>query len=162
MDEEQHVVAAKQRGVDGEEVAGDCGLGVQELGPGHLGSVRGGVDAVVGEDLPHGGLGDRVAEPGEFALDAAVSPGRVLVGESNDQLTQLGAGRWPTDASGWRLGPVFGDSLAVPSQQRLGRDDPAVAELAGECCGDRAEQGPVVIGERGSRDLASQHGVLVA
>ena len=31
IDEEQHVVAAEHCGVDGEEVAGDSGLGVQEL-----------------------------------------------------------------------------------------------------------------------------------
>lgn len=49
---------------------------------------------------------------------------------------------------------MFGDSLAVPSQQGLGRDDPTVAESAGERCGDGAEQGPVVIGERRSSDLA--------
>ena len=35
VDEEQHVVAAQRDGVDGEEVAGDRGLGAQELGPGH-------------------------------------------------------------------------------------------------------------------------------
>ncbi|MCP3936998.1 MAG: hypothetical protein GY708_16700, partial [Actinomycetia bacterium] len=85
-DEEQDLVAAQERGVDGEEVARDSGLGVQELGPGHVRGVRGGVDVVVGEDLPDGGLGDRVSEPGEFALDAAVSSGRVLGGESHDQL----------------------------------------------------------------------------
>lgn len=56
---------------------------------------------------------------------------------------------------------MLGDSLAVPSQQRLGREDPAVPEPAGECCGDRAEQCPVVVGEPRSSDLASQHGVLV-
>lgn len=33
------------------------------------------------------GLGDRVAEQNEFALDAAMSPRRVLVGEAHDQLT---------------------------------------------------------------------------
>ena len=139
-----------------------AGLGAQELAPGDLGAFRGGFDAMVFEDLPHGGLGDLVAEASEFAVDASVSPGRVLVGEAHDQLTQLCAGGWPTGGSGWRLGPVFGDSSAVPSQQRLGRDDPAVAELAGECGRDRAEHGPVVVGEGSSCDLASQYGVLVA
>jgi len=39
FDEEQYVVAAQECGVDGEEVAGDGGLGVQELGPGDVGAV---------------------------------------------------------------------------------------------------------------------------
>jgi hypothetical protein len=77
-------------------------------------------------------------------------------------LAQLSIDGWSTDASGGRLGPVLGDSLAVPTQQRLGRHDPAVAESAGERGSDGTEQGAVVIGERGSCDLASQHGVLVA
>ena len=50
---------------------------------------------------------------------------------------------------------MSGDSLAVPSQQGVGRDDPPVAEPAGECRGDGAEQGPVVIGKRRSSDLSS-------
>ena len=41
---------------------------------------------VLAEDLPDGGSGDRVAERGEFALDAPVSPCRVLLGETNNQL----------------------------------------------------------------------------
>ena len=40
VDEEQDVVAAQECGVDGEEVACDCCLGVEELGPGHIGAVR--------------------------------------------------------------------------------------------------------------------------
>jgi len=107
-------------------------------------------------------LGDRVAEASEFALDAAVSPGRVLLCWAHDQATQLCAGGWPTYAPGRGMGPVLGDSVAVPSQQHLGRDDPALAQLAGECGRDRAEHRPVVVGEGRSCELASQHGVLVA
>jgi len=36
LDEEQDVVAAQECGIDGEEVTRDRGLGVQELGPGHV------------------------------------------------------------------------------------------------------------------------------
>ena len=36
--------------------------------------------------LPHGCFGDGVAEAGEFAVDAAVSPCWVLGGEPQDQL----------------------------------------------------------------------------
>ena len=85
LDEEQDVVAAKHDGVHGEEVACDCGLGVQELGPCRLRTFRCRVDVVVAEYLPHGGLGDLVAEVDEFAVDSPVAPGRVLCGEADDQ-----------------------------------------------------------------------------
>ena len=42
VDEEQQLVAAQQGGVDGYEVAGNGGLGAQELGPGHVRALRGG------------------------------------------------------------------------------------------------------------------------
>jgi len=57
---------------------------------------------------------------------------------------------------------VLRDSFAVPAQQCFGRDDPALAQRLGKCCGDRSEQGPIVLGECRSADLAAQHGVLVA
>ena len=78
VDEEQDVDPFECGGVDGEEVTGDSGLGVKELCPGHVGSVRGRFDSAFFEDLPDGGGGECVAEAGEFAVDAAVAPGRVL------------------------------------------------------------------------------------
>ena len=40
------------------------------------------VDTGAVQDLPYGAGGDLPAQPGEFALDAAVSPGWVLGGEA--------------------------------------------------------------------------------
>ena len=74
VDEEQQVVAAQQGRVDGYEVAGNSGLGAQELGPGHARALRGGVDAVLFEDSPDSGGSNAVTEADEFAGDAAVSP----------------------------------------------------------------------------------------
>lgn len=95
-------------------------------------------------------------------MDASVSPRRVLGGEAHDQLAQLDDGWWRTWATRGRLGPVPGDPLAVPAQQRLGRDDPAVAESAGERRGDRCEQGAVVVAEGRPADLTAQDLNLVA
>jgi hypothetical protein len=57
IDEDQHVEATKQHGVDVEEVAGHHGrgLGLQELLPGGTGSPWGGFDAVMLEDRPDRG-----------------------------------------------------------------------------------------------------------
>ena len=146
---------------DREEVTRDRGLGSQKLGPGHLRAFRRRVNVVVAEDLPHGCLGDLVTETDKFAMDPAVAPGRVLFGETHDQAAQLGRGWWPAWAPTRRLGPVPGDAPAVPAQQRLGCDDPAMSEAMRECHGDRAEQGAVVVGEGRPVDLATEYLNLV-
>ena len=50
----------------------------------------------------------------------------------------------------------------MPSQQRLGSDEPAGSTGTGERGCDRTEQGPVVVVEFGSVDLAAQDGELMA
>ena len=95
-----------------------------------------------------------MAEAGEFAVDAAVAPGRVLVGEAQDESADLVRGRWASWSSGG-LCPVFGDALLVPSEQGVGCDDLACSVWTGECGGDRAEQGPVVVVNDGLVGLAA-------
>ena len=136
-------------------------MGFEELGPGHIGSVGGRVDSVVGEYLPHGALADLVAEAGKFALDTPVSPCRVLVGESHDQLTQLRTDRRSASAARRRLCPVLGDSFAVPAQQRIGSHDPAVAQCPRKSRGGSSKQGPIILVEHGSDRLAAKHGILM-
>jgi hypothetical protein len=46
------------------------------------------------EDVPHGAGCDLVAEADQFAVDAPVSPGRVLGGQAQHQLADLLADRW--------------------------------------------------------------------
>ena len=125
------------------------------------GAVGCGVDAGVLEDLPDRGCADVVAETDEFAVDAAVAPGRVLGRHVDDEAPDLGVGGRPTSRLGW-LGPVPGDASAVPAQQRVGGDEPSVAARPGERLSDGAEQRPVVIGQRGPARLAAQHDQLVA
>ena len=55
-------------------VAGNGGLGAQELTPGHARALRDGVEAVLFEDSAHRGSSDPQAETGELAGDAAVAP----------------------------------------------------------------------------------------
>jgi len=103
-----------------------------------------------------------VAEADEFAMDAPVSPRRVLLRETYDQLAQLRCFRRPALATGRGLGPVPGNTFAVPAQQGFGCDDPALAEPARESRGDGAEQGPVVVVDRRLVNLAAQYLELVA
>ena len=110
-------------GVEVEQVAGEyrVRLGPQELGPRWPGSARRWVDAGAVQDVPDGGGADLVAEAGEFAVDAAVSPGRILGGQTHDQGAEAG-GIGGSTRPGRPGGPAAGDQLAVPAQDG-GRDD---------------------------------------
>ena len=92
-----------------------------------------------------GCLADLVSEADELAVDASVSPRWVLGGEAQDQPAKLDGRWWSTGRPAWQMGPMPGDASAVPAQQRVGGDDPALAEPVGECCGDHGAQGSVVV-----------------
>ena len=82
--EEQHVDALEDHGVEGAEVAGEdgVGLGGEELLPGCSGPAGCGVDAGLVEDLPHGAGRHPVAQADEFTVDTAMASARVLRGEA--------------------------------------------------------------------------------
>jgi hypothetical protein len=88
-----------------------------------------------------------VAEARDFAVDAAVAPGRVLGGEAEEESADLGRGWWASWSSG-ALCPVSGDASAMPSEEGVGCDDPACSLGAGERGGDRSKQRAVVVVER--------------
>ena len=76
LDEEQHVQAPQEYGIDVEEARRQDRLrpGFKECPPGLPGSSGRGVDARVFEDLPHRRRGQLVPEPGQLTVNAAVSP----------------------------------------------------------------------------------------
>ena len=59
-------------------------------------------------------------------------------------------------------GPVPDDAAPVPTQQRVGGDQPPGSARSRERGRDRAEQAPIGVGELGSVDLSTQHSELVA
>ena len=67
-----------------------------------------------------------MAEAGEFAVDTAVSPGRILCCHLDDEVPDLGSGRWPSRGVVW-LCPVACDTSSVPAQESVGCDEPSVA-----------------------------------
>ena len=60
-------------------------LGVQELPPGRARAARRWIDARSVQDLPDGGRGDRHAELGQLAVDAAVSPQWILFRQADGE-----------------------------------------------------------------------------
>jgi hypothetical protein len=75
LDRDQHVDPSEHHGVYGQEVHRQDGLGLrsEELSPGRTRPAWSRVEAGVVRDLPHGGGGDAVAEPDQFALHAPMS-----------------------------------------------------------------------------------------
>jgi hypothetical protein len=115
LDDEERVHPVQGDGVEVvEQVAGEDGvrLGSQELGPRWSGPSGRWVDAGVVQDGPDGGGADLVAEAGEFAVDALISPGGVLGGQANAEGAQAG-GDGGSTGSGAVGGPAAGDELAV-------------------------------------------------
>ena len=122
LDHEQDIEPAQADGVEMKEIGGEQarGLGSQEAAPTGVQPTRSRADPAGSEDAPDGALPDVMAEPGQFALDAAMSPPRVLSSEASNQLAQRAV---DTGASyGDREGPFLGEEAAVPGQQRGGRD----------------------------------------
>ena len=113
------------------------------------------------EDPPDGRCADCVAETDEFAVDAAVSPGRVLGRHVDDEEPDCGVGGRSTGCLAW-LGPASCDASAVPTQEGVGCNEPSLAAWSGECLSDGAQQRPVVIVQRWPRCLAAEYGELVA
>ena len=119
FDHEQDVQAAQEDRVYGEEVAGQkpvC-LCAEEGSPGGV-LPAGRWPAGSAEDPADGRCAEVVTEPGEFAVHAAVSPGGVLPGQSQDQVADFVAGLRAAGRA--RAGPFALDEATVPGQQSGG------------------------------------------
>jgi hypothetical protein len=139
------------------------GLGVQELPPGRARTARRRIDACGVQDLPDGGRRGSYAEFRQFAVNAAVSPQRVLLCRANGkaggaQDCRGAAGLAPLARVVLRRG-----QLAVPGQQSRGRDRKDLAPVPAryEPC-QCSEPGPVSGLVSRPADVAAQHRVLVA
>jgi hypothetical protein len=132
LDDEKAYSRCRGDGVELEQVAGQdrVRLCPEKLRPRGTCSVGRGVDAGCVQELPDGGGADLVAEAGELAVDAAVAPGRVLGGQTEDQGTQAGGDGGSTGLGGLG-GPAAGDQLSVPAQDRRRCDEQAEAGASG-------------------------------
>jgi hypothetical protein len=122
-----------------------------------IGLVRG--RAGVLEDRPDGRCGDSDAEPGEFAVDAPVSPRRVLSRETDDRAAGFDCGGWP--AGPVRVGPVVRDESPMPTQQCVGLDHEDRPAVTAERTRERGEDRAIVGFETRTPVLALENGELV-
>jgi hypothetical protein len=99
------------------QVAGDDpgGLLAQERPPGDVGSPWCRVQPMAAKRRSDRGRRDPNPEVLQFALDALVAPGGVLLGQADDQLLGLLVQRWPARPA-VRVGPGAGDQPPMPAQ----------------------------------------------
>ena len=107
------------------------------------------------QDPPHGRFADLVAEPAQFAVHSAVSPGRVLPRQPQHQVADLLAG----PRAAWPVGirPLAFDQAAVPGQQRARCDEPVGAQHGRQQPGQRRQDRPVGPVRLRPGDLTPEH-----
>jgi hypothetical protein len=113
------------------------------------------------QNLPDRGGADPVAEADDLAVDAAVPPCRILVGQADHQGAKAGGDGRSTGPAG--LGcPAAGDELAVPAQDGGRRDQQGEASADREQSGEGGDQGAVGPGHSRAWRASSKYGELVA
>jgi len=169
LDDREHVQVYAGHGDGLEEVTGEqrAGLGVEEAGPGCGGAVGCRVDPGVVEDRPYGGRGYLDAEYEEFAVDAPVTPARIVLREAQYQQADRTDRERPARASGPGPGRVTaGQQVPVPAQHCVWPyQQPEPAEhMPWEPVQECGQERPVGRGELrpGTAQLPFQHGDLVA
>ena len=162
LDEEQDVEPCREDGVDGEEVARGhaCGLAADELAPGNAGSLASGSEPCFAQELADRRRRDAESERAEFARDPLVAPAAVLARESQDQFADLTADRRSPRAR-CRVGPAPRHELAMPADERVGRDEERTPALARQEPARGGQERPVGGPKRGPGDLAPQDRELV-
>ena len=92
FDHEQHVQPVEQQRVNAEEIGGEnpVGLPAKKLPPAGPVAARSGIDVGLLENRPYGTCRKLIAQPGQFTVNALVTPRRVLGSQPQDQPPQLG------------------------------------------------------------------------
>jgi len=92
LEDEEHVDPTQQRHVDGEEVTRKHRrrLGPAELPPRRSDTARSRVQTRLAENVPHRRGSDPITQSSKFAVNAAVTPTRILTSKPDDQVTDHG------------------------------------------------------------------------
>jgi len=165
LQEEEHVQALEPDCLDSEEVDRQdlVGMLTDELAPGALASAWRRQEIVTAQNVPDRAVGAAAAQLQEFALNASVSPPRVLPGEPQDQLLALSA--LARSAPPWSTSiqrPLAAHELAVPVEQSLRADQEGGPSGPWEDLAQGGEEQTVTGLEARPADLAFQDAELMA
>ncbi len=105
-----------------------------------------------------------MSEAAEFAVDASVAPGRVLVVEARHESVELGGGGRSSGLRLWRLGPVAGGEAPMPANHGGGLHDQHYGRETRPVEGARqhGQDRSVRRSEPGALDPALEHHDLMA
>ena len=159
---EQHVHAPEHDGVDMQEIAGKdsrCLRG-QKLTPGRRSPPRRRSKTGRGHDPADRPLPQPAPKAEQFALDAPVSPARVLPRKPFHQGTHLGRHSRSTRSA--RIGPCLLDQAAVRGQHRACRHDPVQLQVPRQHHGKGGEHRTVSPVRPRARYLPAQDRDLMA
>lgn len=115
---------------------------------GRLGSGNGSIEV----DPPNRARSDPDPELAELALDPHASPRGVLAAETRNETDDLGIERGAPGPMP-RVGPLPPHELAVPPEERLGRDHERGPPVPGERPARRREERPIAVLHSGRRTV---------
>src|SRR2546425_115133 len=161
-DEEEDVDPLQKGGFDGEEVAGEHArrLRSQEGSPRRVRSLWRRLETCLEQHLAQGGHRNTNAETLELADDPLVSPVRVLVSETKDQLAERALER-RSSGGPVRVCPPAGDELAVPAKQCLWLDREDCPGRPGQRTAQRRQQRAISSRQLRPRGLPAEDRQLV-
>jgi hypothetical protein len=137
----EHIDAAQQNRVDAEEVACEdpSRLGAEERVPGRPVTPRRRLQPGAEQHPADAAEGDADRELRQLADNPRIAPARVLARDAHAESADLRIERWPSGAA-VGVSPASAGELAVPSKERRGCHDQAVAPVRFEHPSERREQ----------------------
>jgi hypothetical protein len=132
LHDKQDVEPAQQDGIESEKVRGQeaGGLSAQEGPPASVRSAWCRPETGRGQNPADRTRAETVSEPNEFALDASMAPGRILLRYARHEVADLLTDGWAV-GPGW-IGPLLGDQAAMPGEQSGWSNDPTATLVSGE------------------------------
>jgi hypothetical protein len=128
-------------------------LGSEERAPLGVYPARRRPHACAGQDAADRACADMVSEAGQLALDAPVSPARIVPCQANDEFAELAVDAGATGRA--RVGPFLGDQASVPGQEGGRCDEAVAAQFARQDPGQTGQEYPVGPGWAGWAELAA-------
>src|ERR1039458_9772897 len=132
---------------------------MEELRPGWAAPHRRRIEGVLPQDGPDARRGKDDAHRGQLALDAAIAPGRVLPGQSENHRHRSGWDTRPPRTVG--LSPLAADQVPVPAEQGLGLHEESTSTSSVHESTQSGDQRSIRWTEYWASDLATKNGDLV-
>jgi hypothetical protein len=139
------------------------GMLPEEVAPADAGAPGSGADAVSTEDIANGEVRAVMTKLQQLALNAAITPARVLASQTQYQFLELGSQSGSTEAApgGSVPRPPATNQLSMPPEQGLRADQECVPSWSVQSLAQGGEQHPVTRLPPGPPDQALEDAKLM-